>query len=556
MVEQSLPDQRIKWLYLFIGVAVLVNLSGLWVTIMGPDGALYASIAKTMVVRNNFSDLFVEGRDWLDKPHFPFWAAALSFKCFGITTWAYKLPGVLVMLMGTVYTYYFAKELYNKETGLWAALILLTAQHTVISNMDVRAEPFLMGFIMASVYHFYKALGKNGFFQLLLGALFAAFAVMTKGIFALIPVCGAIAGHLILTRQWKLILNWRWLLAALLVLIFILPELWCLYRQFDLHPEKVVFGKQGVSGLRFFFWDSQFGRFFNNGPIKKSAGDPTFFLHTILWAYLPWSFLFYIAVVTYIRNGIKKVKETEWFCLCGAGLTFLVFSASKFQLPFYITIIFPFFSVITAVYILQLQPGKLFKGIRIMQQVIISLMFVAVAALEFYFRPEILSFPFFLAMLFALGLWIIVSLKPEISSARIWFQSAAMAFLVQFYFNLAFYPQLLKYQPDSEAAFWLNEHNKDHLPVVRVLNGLAYSIDFYSKQEPVHYRIGEKNDLPPKPYLLYVDTEVFPQLENTGIKGEVLKTFKSYHITKLKGKFLNYRTREESLGTSQLMLIK
>lgn len=556
MIESSLTDQRIKWLYAFIAIAVVVNLSGLFVTIMGPDGALYASIAKNMAVTHNFSDLFAEGRDWLDKPHFPFWAAALSFKLFGFTTWAYKLPGVLVMLMGVWYTYKFTKDLYNKETGLWAALILLTAQHTVISNMDVRAEPYLTGFIMSSVYYFYKGLRQGWLLPVTLGALFAACAVMTKGVFALIPVGGAIVGHLLLTRQWTLLFNWRWLLAGVLVLVFISPELWCLYRQFDLHPEKLVFGKHGVSGLRFFFWDSQFGRFFNNGPIKKSAGDPTFFLHTTLWAYLPWSFLFYIAVVQYIRRGAKKVRETEWFSLCGAGLTFLIFSASKFQLPFYITIIFPFFSVITAVYLLNLEPGKVYARVKVMQQIILVLMIVAIAALQFYFHPEHLSIFFALGMLFAVVVLCMVTFNKKEVYHKIWFQAAAVAFFVQFYFNLAFYPQLLKYQPDSEAAFWINKNNKDHLPVVRVLNGLAYSIDFYTNQPISHYRLGEDNKLPPKPYLLYADAEVLPTLENAGIKGQVLKNFKGYHITKLKGKFLNAQTRDEVLGESQLMLIK
>ncbi|PYF69995.1 ArnT family glycosyltransferase [Pedobacter nutrimenti] len=554
-MEQSSPEKRIQWLYFFIAIAVLVNLSGLFVTIMEPDGALYASIAKNMLLRNNFSELFVEGRDWLDKPHFPFWAAAIAFKIFGVHTWSYKLPALLVMFMGTAYTYRFAKDLYTKETGLWAALILLTAQHTVISNMDVRAEPYLTGFIMAAVYHFYKGLGKGWFVQVLVGALFAACAVMTKGIFALIPVGGAIAGHLILTRQWKLLFNLRWLVAALLILVFILPELWCLYQQFDLHPEKLVFGKHGVSGVKFFFWDSQFGRFFNSGPIKKSPGDPTFFLHTILWAYLPWSFLFYIAVVQYIRKGYKKVRNVEWFNLCGAGLTFLIFSASKFQLPFYITIIFPFFSILTAGYIVQLEAGKIFTRIRVMQQAILVLMLVAVGLLQFYFRPDLSV----LALLLLAGSFILIVAvwrMPSAGKFKVWMQSAAIAFFVQLYFNIAFYPKLLTYQSDSEAAFWMNVNNKENLPVVRVLNGLAYAVEFYSNDEIYHYRLGEQNKLPARPYLIYTEADVVPLLENEGIKGQVLKNFKGYHITKLKGKFLNHHTREGALTTSQVILIK
>src|SRR5882757_7751344 len=100
-----------KWLYFFIGMAVAVNLSALFVPIIGPDGTLYASIAKTMVQRNNYVELFAYGQDWLDKPHFPFWVTALFFKCFGFKTWAYKLPGILFVLIGAIYTYLFGKEL-------------------------------------------------------------------------------------------------------------------------------------------------------------------------------------------------------------------------------------------------------------------------------------------------------------------------------------------------------------------------------------------------------------------------------------------------------------
>src|SRR4051812_13416805 len=101
--------QTNSWLYALIALAVLLNFSGLFVTIIAPDGALYATIAKTMVLNNNYTDLFAEGRNWLDKPHFPFWIIALSFKCFGFSTWAYKLPAILFLMLGARYTYLLAK---------------------------------------------------------------------------------------------------------------------------------------------------------------------------------------------------------------------------------------------------------------------------------------------------------------------------------------------------------------------------------------------------------------------------------------------------------------
>ena len=66
-------------------------------------------------------------------------------------------------------------------------------------------------------------------------------------------------GELLIRQNWKQLFHWRWLLALVLITIFISPELYCLWKQFDQHPEKIVLESQKVSGIKFFLWDSQFG---------------------------------------------------------------------------------------------------------------------------------------------------------------------------------------------------------------------------------------------------------------------------------------------------------
>ncbi|WP_052496344.1 glycosyltransferase family 39 protein [Pedobacter lusitanus] len=457
--------------------------------------------------------------------------------------------------MAAVYTYKFARELYTERVGLWAALLLLTAQHILICTMDVRAEPFLTGLIIASVYHFYKSLGKKWFWHLVIASVFAACAVMTKGIFALIPIGGAIGGHLLIKKNWKMVFNFRWLLAAVLIFIFILPELYTLYNQFDLHPDKVIFGRQGVSGIRFFFWDSQFGRFFNNGPIKKSSGDPTFFLHTILWAFLPWSLLFYTAVFQFFRQHFRKPVQAEWYCISGSLLTLLIFSLSKFQLPFYITIVFPFFTIICAQYLCNLKLESSVIAIRIMQLIVGGIMMFLIIALHYFFQPDnITVFSAFL-LAGAVALFFVVTFYFDNDRYKVFFQVCTIAFFVNLYFNLAYYPRLVKYQADSEAAFWINTHNKQDLPVVRSRIGYAFALDFYLNAPLYFLTDGEQSFLPPKPYLLYADTELIDQYIKQGVKMKRLKTFESYRITKVNGKFLNHTARQGVLSATEVVLI-
>jgi 4-amino-4-deoxy-L-arabinose transferase-like glycosyltransferase len=554
MTDENPISAQNKLLYLFTGLAVLINFSGLFIPVQSPDAAIYALISKTMVQRNDFVQLIYHGTDWLDKPHFPFWVTALSFKLFGFTTWAYKLPGILFLMMGAFYTWLFAKELYNKQVALWSVLILLTAQHIVLSNNDVRAEPYLTGLIVAAVYHFYKAHTNNSFWQLLAGCVFTACAIMTKGMFALVPIGGAVAGHFIITRQWRFLFNLRWLIAAVLIAIFILPELWCLYQQFDLHPEKVIFGQKGVSGIRFFFWDSQFGRFFNTGPIK-GHGDPLFFVHTALWAFLPWSLIMFAAVFQFIKKGFKYARAKEWYCISGALLTFLLFSASGFQLPHYLNIVFPFFAIITAQYLNYLSNKKTIRAIAIVQTVVISLMLLLIAALQYFFRPEVFSWYTALTLLILFIMLVFFSKFIRIHGYQeIALRTLLVSFIVNLYLNLSFYPSLMRYQTSSEAAVWINNHNPRNLPVAAVIDDNATPFEFYNNKSVIAFNADGKQALPAKPFLLYTTAGEIKGLNARGIHTETLGSFQRYWVTRLNLPFLNKKTRDKEL--EQMVVVK
>ncbi len=554
-MQNQAPAIAVKWLYLFIGMAVMVNLSGLFVPIAGPDGTLYASIAKTMAQRNNFVDLYAYGKDWLDKPHFPFWISALSFKLFGISTWAYKLPAILFLFIGAAYTYLFGKALYNKQVGLWATLILLTAQHIILSNNDVRAEPYLTGLIIASVYQLYKANLTHNYWQLLWGCVFTACAIMTKGMFAIIPIGGAIAGHFIITQQWKALFNLRWLVAVILVLIFILPELYCLYDQFDAHPEKLIFDKHNVSGIRFFFWDSQFGRFFNTGPIKGN-GDPSFFIHTTLWAFLPWSLLLFVAIFRFVKDGVKRVKATEWYCICAALLTFLLFSASKFQLPHYLNIVFPFFAITTAQYLYGLRTDRGVKAIKITQLIIIALLILVVSTLHFLYQPETLTVAIGICLLVLfIALIFLPQLITSLTVPQVILRTLIASFLINIYLNTVFYASLLKYQAGSEAAVWINEHNPENLSVVQIEDDYVSAMNFYIASPIITVKDSDKAVYPAGQFLIYATTDKMKSLVNEGYKVTSLKTFERYWISRLKPSFLNKNTRSGQLSHTEVALV-
>lgn len=541
-----------KWLYLFISLAVLVNFSGLFVPLMDPDAGVYASVTKNMVLRNDYLSLWFQDKDWLDKPHFPFWITAAFFKIFGIHDWSYKLPGILFVMLGAYYTYLFAKQHYNKTIALWSVFILLSASHIIVSNNDVRAEPFLTGLIIAAIYHFSNSFSKNLSWHLIAACFFTACAVMTKGVFTIIPIGGAVAGELIIKQNWKQVFHWRWIVALILVSIFITPELYALWYQFDTHPEKTFFGNTHISGIKFFLWDSQFGRFFNTGPIK-GKGDPTFFLHTLLWAFLPWCLILYAAFYSKIKNGIKKVKllYNEWFTVSGSLLALFVFSMSRFQLPYYANIIFPLLAILCANFIWQLMQSG--KNAFATVQFIITIIVVALGTILFtIYKPEVNLFVLILLVLLLLS---IVLLSKIINSGKLYvslLQSGLAVLTVTLFMNLVFYPDLLKYQSGNEMAFYLNKN----YPGSQVGRFGSYipSGEFYLNQHITITNIeAVKKGEFSKPGFLYLTEEDLKQLEQNSISFELIKEFPHFHITMLKLKFINPKTRESMLQKRYLV---
>ena len=541
------------WLYAVLGLAALTNATGLFVTILEPDSALYATIAKTMVQRQDFVNLFVNGEDWLDKPHFPFWLTAISFGIFGFSTWAYKLPALILVLAGAFYTYAFAKLFYDRRVALVAAIILLTAQHIIISSSDVRAEAYLTAFVIGAVYHFYQASRLGSHAHLVAGSLVAAAAVMTKGIFALIPIGGSIAGGLLLSRQWTQAFHVRWLAAILLILLFITPELFCLWQQFDAHPEKFVLGRTGVSGLRFFFWDSQFGRFFNTGPIR-GQGNPFQYLHVVLWAFLPWSVPLFAATYDAIRKLISRQPQTaEYFNLSGGVLTFLLFSFSQFQLPHYLNIAFPFFAIMTAAYILGLTTPTAVRWASAWQWFIVGAALVVCMALQLLVRPGHWAGPAALLGMAALLLLYLQKKPWEQWQARLIVSLATASIFANLYLNGYIVPALMKYQAGSEMAFYLNSHYPGR-PVMQLGNAYSYALEFYLQAPVTTVDVSflQEGRLP-QGALVYASASVLRPLSN---EFQLLHRTPSYPVSRPTLTFLNAATRERAIGESWLVQVR
>lgn len=548
-----MKDVYKPYFILLLGLALVVNFAGINQRFFTDDPGLYASISKNLLHHKSFFDLFTYDQNWLDKPHFPFWMVLFSFKIFGVSVWAYRLPALIFFLISLRYTFLFSKRYYNEQIAWLATIILATSQHIIMLNTDVRAEPYLMALVIGSIYHISCLEERNSYFDLVLGALLTACAIMTKGLFVIVAIYGALFGQLLFQKKLKSVFQLKWLLLVLLTLILTLPEFYALYTQFDQHPEITVFNRQGVSGIKWFLWDSQFGRFVNNGPItQKKTGSVIFYLHTLLWAFAPWCLVFYYAVYKNIRRIMFKRQLAEYYTISGGLLLLILFSLSRFQLPFYTNAIFPLFAIITAHYCFK--PLRRF-GI-VLRQTSLYLYAAAFVILTFtinhFAEPGgILFFMIDCAMLAAVLFVVLPRIKKP--HLRAFFIASIAVLFANFYLNTVFYKIMADYNGQIKAAQYVNEEsfNTYHLYSLKFENNI---FQFYSKK-PINYIPLDsfKTFKAPPRSIFYARKLSIDILNQQHVPFKVLNAFPNYPQENILPKFVNAATRESVLDSVYLI---
>ena len=547
MNTSFISDPLYKFLFVLVG---LVYIIGLFVPLMDNDSAHHACIALRMNITGNYAFLVDQGGDYLDKPHLLFWLSAFSFKIFGVSAFAYKLPAFLFTIVGTYSTYRLGKTLYNKEAGKLAALIIASSFAYIVANSDVRMDAILTACIAFASWQLAEFIQNKKIINVAGAALGLALGFSTKGHIAVfVPAIFALF-YILYLKDWKLFINWKWLLLIAFFAIFISPVVYSYYLQYNLHPEKVVRGKDHINGVKFILFNQSIERF-SGGMGGDAKNDYLFFIHSFLWAFAPWSILTYISLFDRIKN-LSKRKE-EWGTT-GAFLAVLVIvSLSSFKLPHYLNIVFPAAAVMTAVFILNKRAEQGWvKKIFIIQLIIVVLLLLISAIVNAWAFPVKSVWIIAAAVLLLAGVFYFIKSTAYSRLQKAVIVSVATIAFAFFLLNSSFYPQLLTYQAGQNLAC-ITKGKVDPADVYVQKNSYRYSSSytFYTASlfktfDDSLLNIGRK---------VWLQTEP-DQLEELKKEYELGLIYSAPHfrVTMLTLKFVNPVTRDEAC--SRMMLVE
>lgn len=529
------------------------------VDVMDVDASQYAEISREMARSNDFLHLYDRGYDYLDKPPFLFWVTAASMKVFGPTNFGYRLPSILFALLAVYATYRLARLLYGDGTARIAALVLATCQGFFLWTNDVRTDMVLTGCVAAALWCIKECEVRRRWLYVLGGTLAIACGMMTKGPIALFVPLFAFGADWVLRRKWRLLFSPWHLVDIALIGIFLIPMCIGLYQQFDMHPEKWIDGRQGTSGLKFFFWTQSFGRITGENTWTNEA-DPFFLLSNMGWAFLPWILLFVTALIINVRGlGVQRLRlkeGQEWLSTGGFVLTYLSLCMSRYQLPHYILVVFPLAAIMVAKLVYDFIASEQYPKLRAafvgIQTGITALLLVGALLIVTAVFPA--GFWGIALWVVAVALWLAALLKNKKGLRVLWVSVVGIMVVNVLLTNFFYYP-LLQYQCGSVMGKYIRAQG---IPQERLwawhMDDPLDAIHFYSRMV-----VREKEAYPPpgEPgnYLLLMKKNLL-SLDSAGRPYTIVKEGRLFKVSEVTPDFLNPKTRDSATKPYCLVLLK
>jgi 4-amino-4-deoxy-L-arabinose transferase-like glycosyltransferase len=307
-----------------------------------PDEARYSEIPREMVASGDYLTPRLNGEKYFEKPVLFYWLQAASIRLFGLSEWSLRLWNALFALFGALSVYVAGRLLFDRRTGVIATVILATSFLYYFMSRIVTLDMAVSVLISASLFAFLigirlpagwpRRLSLWGFY------IFAALAVLTKGLIGIVLPALAIAIWIAVLGQWRLLKTMQ--LPSGLILFMLIAAPW-----------HILVTQVNPEFLQFYFIHEHLQRFLTK--IHHHYEPPWFFIPILLLGLFPWS-VFLIQAVK--RNLVftwaeRHQHQEALFLVIWASAIFLFFSASDSKLIPYILPVFPPLAILIGRYL-------------------------------------------------------------------------------------------------------------------------------------------------------------------------------------------------------------
>jgi 4-amino-4-deoxy-L-arabinose transferase-like glycosyltransferase len=290
--------------------------------------AMYAYPPIHMLESGDYLIPQFENGNFLEKPPLAWWVIAASYRLFGVSVAAGRLPSALVSVGTILAVFLWVRRRRGGQAATLAALILLYTYSYWTYMRYSAADVFLALAVTLAVFTVDAMWRQQPSSDWRLGALAGsalALAFAFKGLAGLVlPVGGVLVG--LLFDRVRPIRFWRRAIVAFLTLAVLLaPWHWAMTQRL------------GAEFWRVFYWENQFLR--GATTLYMPSRGPLYYLPILAFAAFPWSIL----LPQSLRRGRPSSAPLGWLLFGLVFWSLLVMKREVYLLP-----LFPALAILVA----------------------------------------------------------------------------------------------------------------------------------------------------------------------------------------------------------------
>jgi len=325
--------QRHRWIWIVLLWAI-VYVPGLFSPPLLDDAdSVHAEAAREMLIRHDWTTLYIDGVRYLEKAPLLYWGMAASYEVLGVKDWTARLPLILAELWLLLATYSLGKRTLGERAGFWAAIALAVSVGPYLFTRILIPDMLIPLWLTLGFDFFLRTLEEQPASIMSCWGLAATAAlnVLTKGLIGLVFPAAIIGIYLILTGNLKHLLRMRLISSTLVLLAIAAP--WHIAAAIE-NPAA----GQSRGFLWFYFVNEHFLRYLGKRIPRDYDTVPllVFWALMLLWLF-PWSafLLQSLAQVPHRwkewRRGMGKAQRAMLLYAIWAAFILLFFSFSTRQ---------------------------------------------------------------------------------------------------------------------------------------------------------------------------------------------------------------------------------
>ena len=336
-MKRTLTPRQRRWLWglLVLAVGIRVTTMGAY-PLLDPSEARYAEIARKIVETGQWLvPQFDYGVPFWGKPPLSFWLTAVSFRLFGVSEFAARLPSLVLMMGCGALVWRIAQVHADRATALLATVVFATTGLVFIAAGSVLTDIALalgatlsMAGFLAMLHTPARRRGAVAFF----GGL--AIGLLAKGPISVVLTALPIALWTLWQREWRAV--WSrvpWVTGTLALGVLVVPWYWA--------AERATPGF-----LNYFFVGEHWQRFTQPGWTGDRYGAAHAWRRGWIWLFwlgaaAPWSIVLLDWSIRVVRAPRGRLRERladplwSYFALWTLA-PMLFFTLSRNILPSYV----------------------------------------------------------------------------------------------------------------------------------------------------------------------------------------------------------------------------